>query len=166
MNVVSPFFRAEPLDVPPPGAAVSCRLVETEPERALHFAIRHAVFVEEQGFFAGSDRDEHDAQAAHVLGFVGGVAVGAVRLYELDGAGLWKGDRLAVLGAFRRHGVGAPLVRFAVRTAGERGGHTMIAYIQPQNVPFFERLGWRRVGDVVDYVGRPHQQMEIGLAAG
>jgi putative N-acetyltransferase (TIGR04045 family) len=162
LNVVSPFSPSR--SALAPGAEVRCRLAETEAERDLHFAIRHAVFVEEQGFFAGSDRDAHDPDALHVLGLVGDVAAGAVRLYPLDQAGLWQGDRLAVLREFRRHGVGAPLVRFAVETAGERGGHTMVAHIQPQNVAFFERLGWRPVGAVADYVGRPHQKMEIGLA--
>jgi hypothetical protein len=54
-------------------------------------------------------------------------------------------------------------VRFAVRTAGQRGGDRMIAFIQPQNVPVFEYLGWRRVGPLVDYVGQPHQRMIIDL---
>ena len=121
------------------------------------------MFVEEQAIFPGSDSDEHDAEALHVLGLVGGVAVGAVRLYRLDEEGLWKGDRLAVLRPFRKHGVGAPLVRFAVRTAAEAGGHTMVAFVQPRNVAFFDRLGWHRVGGIVDYVGKPHQKMAIAL---
>lgn len=164
MSVVSPFSPSRS-DLAP-DAPVSCRLAETEAERALYHAIRHAVFVEEQAFFADSDRDEHDAEALHVLALVGDVAAGAVRLYPLEETGLWKGDRLAVLEPFRRHGVGAPLVRFAVKTAGERGGQTMVAFIQPQNVAFFARLGWQRAGGIVDYVGRPHQKMEIGLAPG
>lgn len=163
LNVVSPFSRSRLLDELPADAEITCRLASTDAERELHYAIRHAVFVEEQEFFPVSDRDEHDAEALRVLGLIGDVAAGAVRLYALDDAGLWKGDRLAVLKPFRQHGVGAPLIRFAVRTAGERGGHTMVAFIQPQNVAFFERLGWRRVGDIVDYVGRPHQKMEIPL---
>ena len=53
-----------------------------------------------------------------------------MRLYPLDEAGLWKGDRLAVLADARTLGVGTPLVRFAVATAGEHGGTRMIALIQ------------------------------------
>jgi putative N-acetyltransferase (TIGR04045 family) len=94
------------------------------------------------------------------------VAGGAVRLYPLDDVGEWKGDRLAVLPEFRKHGLGAPLVRFAVRTAGELGGRRMIAHIQPPNVRFFERLGWERVGEPMVYVGHPHQLMAIGLSPG
>ena len=66
-----------------------------------------------------------------------------MRFYPLDGDGLWKGDRLAVLPAERASQLGAMLVRFAVRTAGELGGRLMVAQIQVPNVRFFERLGWQ-----------------------
>lgn len=144
---------------------IAC-LAATGPDQvAIHHEIRRRVFVEEQGFFEGSDRDDHDDDAAtvKVLGLYGPVAGGAVRLYPLEEPGLWKGDRLAVLGPFRKRGVGGPLVRFAVRTAGELGGRRMIAHIQPPNVHFFERLGWERDGEPIDYVGRPHQLMGIDL---
>jgi hypothetical protein len=39
----------------------------------------------------------------------------------------------------------------------------MIAHIQPSNVNFFERLGWERVGEPMEYVGHPHQVMAIDL---
>lgn len=147
---------------------VSCRLVADEEERVLHLAIRRAVFVQEQGMFEGSDTDERDQDSVtlHVLGFCGEEAAGAVRLYPLDQPGWWKGDRLAVLSPFRKHGVGAPLVRFAVATASSLGGLVMAAQIQPANVAFFERLGWYRVGDPAPYAGRLHQQMAIDLQQG
>jgi putative N-acetyltransferase (TIGR04045 family) len=145
---------------------VVCRAVADTAEREIHHAIRRQVFVVEQRLFSDDDRDDHDDDLAtvRVLGFVDGVPAGSVRLYPIDQTGLWKGDRLAVLSAFRRHGVGAPLVRFAVRTAGELGGHRMVAHIQLANVSFFVRLGWHAVGDPVPYVGVVHQQMAIPLS--
>lgn len=162
----SPFSGpAEPGEGRPDGKA-SCIVATSDEEIALHYLIRHAVFVDEQRFFEGSDRDEHDEdpRTLKVLGLCGHVAGGAVRLYPLDEPGLWKGDRLAVLAAFRPRGLGSPLVRFAVRTAGERGGELMIAHVQPQNVAFFRRLGWECVGEPTAYVGRLHQEMSIRLA--
>jgi GNAT superfamily N-acetyltransferase len=146
--VISPFSApAEAVQALAGRHEVTC-LAATGPDQvAIHHEIRRRVFVEEQAFFEGSDRDDH----------------GAVRLYPLDNEGEWKGDRLAVLPEFRKHGLGAPLVRFAVRTAGELGGRRMIAHIQPPNVRFFERLGWERVGEPMDYVGHLHQQMAIDL---
>ena len=54
-------------------------------------------------------------------------------------------------------------MRFAVATAGQRGGREMEAYIQPANVRFFQWLGWRPVGRLVTYAGIPHQRMLISL---
>ena len=169
LELVSPFSAsAERSRAPVDLSRVHCQPAGSEDELALHRRIRHEVFVVEQGLFADSDHDEHDERAAtvHALGIYGAIVAGTVRFYPLAEPGLWKGDRLAVLPQFRKHGLGGPLVRFAVRTAGQRGGERMIAYIQPQNVPAFEYLGWRRVGVPVDYVGHPHQKMSIDLVTG
>ena len=150
---------------------LTCRAVATPGERCAHFRIRHLVFVLEQGLFpgpdgaGGDDADAHDDDPAtiHVVGLAGEDICGTVRLYPLDAAGRWKGDRLAVLASHRHLGLGAPLVRFAVGTASRLGGREMEAFIQPANVAFFRRLGWRRAGDLVDYAGIPHQRMLIDL---
>jgi putative N-acetyltransferase (TIGR04045 family) len=163
--VISPF--SAPADEEEAGLGpLSCVAASSGAERDIHLAIRHAVFVEEQRFFDATDRDVHDddPRTIHVLGLCGRVGGGAVRLYPLEEPGLWKGDRLAVLRPFRRRGLGGPLVRFAVRRAGELGGSLMIAHVHLPNVVFFRRLGWRTRGEPVDYVGLPHQLMEIDLS--
>jgi len=151
--------------------ALACRIAADADERSVHFAIRRAVFCREQRMFGGrDDRDARDADAAtlHAVGFERGVPGGTVRLYPLSdgGQGLWQGDRLAVLPAFRHGSLGGSLVRFAVRTAGERGGERMVAMIQLANVRFFLGLGWSLDGDVVEFHGRAHQPMAIALSAG
>jgi putative N-acetyltransferase (TIGR04045 family) len=141
-----------------------CRPVAGPDELAVHLGIRRAVFVAEQGLFDGSDADGHDDDPAtvHVLGFVGGVPAGTVRLYPLTGA-LWHGDRLAVLPEFRRSRIGGALVRLAVALAGERGGERMQARVQLPNVRFFQYLGWAPTAPPADHLGVPHQWMAIPL---
>ena len=146
-------------------APLDVRVARTAEDLAAHHAIRRAVFVEEQGIFEHDDRDAWDDGAVKVVAVTGDRVVGAVRLYPLDEAGLWKGDRLAVLRDARRLHIGAPLVRFAVRTAGDRGGTRMVARIQARNVAFFRHLGWTSVGDPSDYRGASHQDMTIALRA-
>ena len=142
------------------------RLVESADELAAHHAVRHRVFVVDQRLFAGTDRDERDLlpETLHVVGLDAGEVVGAVRLYPLDGEGLWQGDRLAVLPEARVRHLGALLVRFAVAAAGARDGHTMVAQIQLPNVRFFEHLGWHADGPPGPYHGVMHQPMAIPLA--
>jgi putative N-acetyltransferase (TIGR04045 family) len=147
-----------------------CRIVADPRELAAHHDIRNAVFVDEQRIFPASDRDVRDGapSTVHVLGLVDGLPAGTVRLFPLDPAdpgGDWQGDRLAVLRDHRARSLGAPLVRFAVATAGRCGGRRMIAHVQPANREFFLRLGWRQVGEPELYVGIPHLLMDIGLGA-
>jgi putative N-acetyltransferase (TIGR04045 family) len=138
---------------------------------AAHLTIRHQVFVEEQGVMVLTDVDEWDRHpgVVHVLGASGDAIGGAVRLYPLDASGpgaggRWKGDRLAVLPAFRASWLGAHLVRFAVATAAAADGTVMEANVQVPNVRFFERLGWERSGDAFSYFGLPHQRMVIDVS--
>lgn len=147
-----------------PRPPIVCRPAVGPEAEAVHHRIRHAVFVDEQAVFAGSDRDAHDdfPSTIKVVAWAAGDAGGAVRLYPLE-PGVWQGDRLAVLPAFRAWNLGGPLVRFAVETAAALGGAEMVAHVQTANVRFFERLGWCRRGEPEIYVGLPHQLMSIDL---
>lgn len=147
-------------------AGIVCRPVRDAADLDTYLKIRHRVFVEEQAIFTGTDIDERDEDPTviRLLGFCDGVAAGCVRLFVVDEAtGLWQGDRLAVLAPYRTRGVGAPLVRCAVATAGVRAGRKMTAHIQLANVAFFRRLGWAAAGEREVYVGRSHQPMSIFL---
>jgi putative N-acetyltransferase (TIGR04045 family) len=151
------------------GTALECRWVTDRDQLAEHQRIRHEVFVAEQRIFDESDHDAADVRAdtCHVVGYVEGAPAGTVRLYPVPAEDpderLWKGDRLAVLPEYRRAGLGAPLVRYAVATAAGLGGDRMIAYIQLENIVFFTRLGWRTVGAPGPYAGIEHQKMSIRL---
>ena len=142
---------------------LDCHPVTGSVELAAHHAVRRAVFVDEQALFV-DDRDEHDRDPStvHLLGLVDGEPAGTVRLYPAGGT-RWKGDRLAVLRAHRRAGLGGPLVRLAVWTATARGGTRMDAMVQAVNASFFVDLGWTPVGGEVEHVGVPHQAMTIAL---
>jgi putative N-acetyltransferase (TIGR04045 family) len=150
----------------PTTASAVCRLADGPDELAAHFAVRRRVFVHDQALFAVTDKDERDwtEGTLHAVGLADGAVVGAVRLYPLAANGLWKGDRLAVLPEARVRRLGAELVRFAVATAGDLGGHTMVAQIQVPNVRFFEHLGWHADGPPAPYRGVMHQPMAIPLA--
>ncbi|MDO8212350.1 MSMEG_0567/Sll0786 family nitrogen starvation N-acetyltransferase [Conexibacter sp. CPCC 206217] len=143
------------------------RPVADRRELAAHFEVRRRIFVEAQQLFERDDRDAYDDDPAtlHVVGLAGAEVVGAVRLYRLDGRGLWKGDRLAVLPRSRALQLGADLVRCAVQLAGEAGGIRMVATVQAPNVRFFERLGWCQTGPRTLFHDVEHQGMEIPLTS-
>ncbi len=144
------------------------KIAETEAERTEYFAVRQAIFVEEQGMFHGTDVDEHDEDPRTIhLAAVNtetGAVVGAVRCYTA-GDDVWYGGRLAVLPEYRHHpaAIGPNLCRLAEASVIEHGCRRFLAYIQVQNVSFFRRLHWNTVGEPVDYHGHPHQLMAASL---
>ena len=144
-----------------------CKIAETEAELQGCFAVRHAIFVEEQALFSDSDVDEYDDHAVHLVAIdqETGAVVGAVRCYQADEETLF-GGRLAVLKEFRHSGaaIGPGLCQLAEQVVIERGCRRFLAHIQLQNVRFFERLGWQKVGEPEPHYGQPHQLMQASLA--
>jgi putative N-acetyltransferase (TIGR04045 family) len=166
----------------PAPVRLSCRLARTAEERAAYFALRRAIFCAEQGLFGEDDRDDCDARAYPVICLAeGGEAdaagsdpagsangdprvVGVVRLWE-DAPGDWWGGRLGVDPAYRTEGsVGRRLVQTAVGTARAWGATRFRATVQRANVPFFRRLRWRSVEELVLF-GQPHHLMQAELEA-
>jgi putative N-acetyltransferase (TIGR04045 family) len=135
------------------------RVAQNEEELRKCFEIREDIFFEEQKIFEGSDTDDHDSEAIHIVAIQGKEIVGTVRIYP-EGKGTWFGGRLAVLQAHRGGVVGKRLVRKAVELVKEKGAKKFYAYVQEKNVRFFKRLGWRSVREVQKY-GLSHQLMEM-----
>ncbi len=140
------------------------KIAETERELEEYFRLRHEVFVQEQRIFPETDVDNYDRDAIHIVAIeeLTGKVVGVVRCYKKE-EDTWFGGRLGAAPAYRNGQIGPGLVRLAVKSVKSRGCKKFLAYIQPQNVKFFERLGWKSVGEPVTYQGLPHQLMEADL---
>lgn len=130
-------------------------------------ALRHAVFVIEQGIFQSSDHDVFDS-TAHTLvattGMLGipDAVVGTVRIHEQK-PGVWVGSRLAVAPSLRGDkGLGKALIRMAVGSARARGCSAFYANVQLQNQVLFEKLGWAALG-CVNVHGIQHMFMQADL---
>jgi putative N-acetyltransferase (TIGR04045 family) len=100
-------------------------LAITPPDIQAYFALRHQIFVEEQGLFAGNlignpisnEVDDLDAIAYPIVAQLQTQVVGVVRIYELQPRLLY-GGRLGVHIDHRRAGkVGKGLIHQAVTTA-------------------------------------------------
>ncbi len=142
----------------------------TEPwERRGAERLRREVFCDEQGLFAGHDRDEIDEiaiplVAVSLLGVAADEVVGTVRIHAAE-PGLWWGSRLAVKPCYRRIGaLGTELIRLAVSSAHARGCRRFLAHVQSQNAPLFHKLRWTTLEEVT-FHGRPHHLMEAALDA-
>jgi len=137
-------------------------------ERRCAAQLRRQVFCEEQGLFAGDDKDDIDdvtipIVAVSMLGVVADDVVGTVRIHEAE-PGVWWGSRLAVAAEYRKVGaLGAALIRLAVSSAHARGATRFLAHVQAQNGLLFRRLHWAIVEEK-ELHGRPHYLMQADLA--
>ena len=144
------------------------RLASHEVDRAAAFAVRHKVFVDEQGVPVELERDERDADADHFVASVDGRAIGAVRLVVepagFEGVPAEHGQvghlgRLAVLAEARGSGLGAGLLSAVEDRAAKRGLRLVYLGAQTHAVGFYERLGYHAYGAEFDDAGLPHRHM-------
>jgi putative N-acetyltransferase (TIGR04045 family) len=136
---------------------------------AAYRALRHKVFVQEQGLFAHHDLDERDEDPRTVVLVArdrAGTVIGGVRLGPADGGpdiGWWHGGRLIVRPTDRGGaGVGPALVRAACARAEAAGALRFEATVQARAERLFARLGWRAVR-AVTVAGRPHVLMRCPI---
>ncbi len=142
-------------------AGVACRIAADAGDLRSCFAIRHRVFVEEMDFFAGTDRDENEGRAIHIIGECDGTAVGTVRVHE-ETDGVWRGSRLAALPGYRRR-LGRALVEKAVEVVQSQGARAFYAHIEAGRIAFFRSCGWFDLGEGSSLCGRPHTIMTVDL---
>lgn len=138
---------------------VRCSFADAAPALG---AVRAAVFVVEQGVPTELELDSRDSDCAHVLARVKGAAVGTARLDLAYGG---KIGRLAVLSQFRRRGIGQLLLQEIEAIAQETGLPQVWCHAQTPAIPFYQRRGYRVVGEEFLEADIPHRRMEKSLVA-
>ena len=142
---------------------IFCQIAKSREEILECYKIRYEIFVCEQKLFSESDKDKNDKDSVHILAKRNGEAVGTVRIF-MKKNNIWFGGRLAVLKKARRGDASKLLVKKAVEIAKIKKAKRFLAWIQVANVNFFLRLGWKKIGNKKDYLGKPHQLMEANLS--
>ena len=135
--------------------------VEQTRDIALCLALRHLVFIHEQGVSEVDEIDDLDEVSVHLVAWDGSKAVGTARLtIEREEA---KIGRVCVLKARRGHGTGALLIREALDVArAHKAKHGKLG-AQIHALAFYRSLGFEVVGDVYDDAGIPHRDMVCQL---
>ncbi|MEZ5932556.1 MAG: GNAT family N-acetyltransferase [Alphaproteobacteria bacterium] len=128
------------------------------------FAIREAVFVDEQGVDLPLEFDGLDDQAEHLLATLDGAPVGTLRLRALD-HGSAKIERVAVLKDARGQSVGAALLEAALQRLRNHGIAEARLHAQTHALDFYARLGFVAHGGIFDEDGIPHKAMTLDLTA-
>ena len=122
-------------------------------------AIRHQVFIEEQGVPRELEWDGLDEDAEHLLAVdTDGQAIGCARVLAGGHIG-----RMAVLAPWRGRGVGRALLQRSIALCRRRGDPLLILNAQVQVTGFYARAGFITIGDEFMDAGIPHRRMELDL---
>lgn len=118
-------------------------------------ALRHQVFVEEQGVPVDLEIDAQDASAQHFAAWApSGRLIGTVRLVDGHHIG-----RLAVRADWRGRGVGGHLLEQAINAAKAFGATLVDLNAQLAALDFYKKRGFSEQGSVFDDAGIPHKRM-------
>jgi len=138
------------------------RVADTEREREDAFAVRHEVFVEEQGVDEALEYDAHDETATHFVAYDGDEPIGAARLREYED-GVGKVERVAVRASRREVGIGRALMERLERRAEALGFDTLVLHSQTQAAGFYCTLDYERHGGAFEEAGISHVEMRKSL---
>jgi predicted GNAT family N-acyltransferase len=122
--------------------------------------IRETVFIDEQRVPRELEFDERDPLCRHVLVFDGAAPVGTGRL-DIGYGG--KVGRVAVVATHRRCGVGKAVMEHLHAIARAERLPRLWCHAQLTAVPFYERLGYARVGAAFLEAGIDHTRMECAF---
>jgi predicted GNAT family N-acyltransferase len=126
------------------------------------FALRHEVFVVEQGVPVAEEVDELDAGALHLVAVDDGHVVATCRLVA-DGDTVRLG-RLAVAPAARGRGLASRLIAESEARAREFGAARIVLAAQTGALGLYERLGYAPYGERFMDAGIEHVMMCKRLA--
>lgn len=141
---------------------VAVRLARDADELRAALALRHAVFVDEQGVAVADELDGRDDEALQIVVVRDGEVIGTCRVL-VEGAHAKLG-RMAVDRGLRRAGIGALLLAEAERLARDAGARLVVLAAQTYAEPFYAAHGYRAVGPPFQDAGIEHVRMDKALA--
>lgn len=167
---------------------VTCHIIRADdPRMSGAYALRHAVFVQEQGVPLELERDAEDAGATHLVALSSrGEIVGTLRMVfkeatALQGAPVEVHDdaippdpddlgrygkigRVAVRADRRRKGLGAMMMRHIIAHARQLGLDHLFLHAQLDATALYERLHFVPEGEAFDEAGIAHISMRLPLS--
>ena len=135
---------------------IDCQISRTLSQDAA--MIREAVFIKEQGF--QNEFDSTDNVSVHLVLYANAAPAAVARLFSEENDGTYTIGRIAVLPEFRGLHLGSRVLSEAEKCAVENGAKRLILSAQCRVRPFYEKNGYKAVGNVYLDENCPHIRME------
>jgi predicted GNAT family N-acyltransferase len=137
-------------------------IVHNSPEYEAEVALRSSVLRRPLGLSFSVDQLSAEADSHHIGCFIDGQLVGCLVLRPLDDQQIQM-RQMAVDEKVRGRGIGRMMMKYSEDFARKLGFRTMVLHARETAVPFYEQLGYARVGDCFTEVTIPHWLMVRGL---
>lgn len=144
---------------------VQIKLVTYTEELAAIQTIRRVVFQEEQGVAPQLEFDGQDKSAQHLLAYLDKQPVGTARMRNLTQQRA-KIERLAVLPAARKRGIGKQLMEKALEILAREDCEEALIHAQEYIKGLYQQLGFEQVGERFEEAEIPHIRMIKKLKQG
>jgi predicted GNAT family N-acyltransferase len=138
--------------------AVSVKIARSAEELMQAFAVRSAVFLSEQHCPYAEEFDGNDFSATQFLGLVGAEPASTCRMrYFADFAKL---ERVAVRREFRKFGIAAEMIEYALELCRQKGYRKLHGHCEERLLPFWQKFGFQPI-DTDSFVIQEHEYIEI-----
>lgn len=128
----------------------------------LALAIRKTVFVNEQKVSLELELDDFDDATTHYIGFISDRATTTARVHIMD-TGNWHVQRVATLPEERGKGYSSVIMNAIIDDAKEAGAPQIELSAQLERRSFYEKFGFKAVGDTFMDAGIEHIEMILPL---
>ena len=141
------------------GAAVRASVVHSLEEMLKVFAIRSAVYFEEEACPYEEEFDGNDFAGTHLLGAIGAEPGGCVRIRYFGSFA--KIERLAVIRRFRQKGLGRKLVAAAVELCRAKGYGRAYAHARKSLLRFWASQGFLPIEGAATFAFSDFEYVEV-----
>ncbi|HEX8316334.1 MAG TPA: GNAT family N-acetyltransferase [Flavisolibacter sp.] len=124
--------------------------------------LRDEVLRKPLGLHFSPEELEQEKEHMHMAAYEDDQILGCCMLVK-EGEDTVRLRQMAVVNDVQGKGIGRALMQFAENLARDRGYKRITMHARKAAVGFYERLGYRKVGEEFDEITIPHIVMEKGL---
>lgn len=137
-------------------------LIQNQQEKEAMYHQRWLVLREPIKMDKGTEKDEYDDRALHLIAVYNHQIIGSARLRELS-TELGSIAYVAVLPEFQSQGVGTALIKEFIKIAKQKQLKSLRVMTRTNASKFYKRIGFLETGQSFEFLGIPHQFMYFNL---
>ena len=141
---------------------IHIREVQNAQELEEMFYQRWLVLRSPLGMEKGSERDDREDGAVHLIGMCDRKIIASARLRE-SSPGLGSISYVAVLPEFQNQGIGTKLIENLIVKAQAKNLKTLRLKSRINAIKFYQGIGFTEEGNPSDFLGIPHVFMQLEI---